>query len=466
MARYGTISSLTLILSAQLIFAICGEVQAIELDLSDGFGLPGGTASVEIILDKNAEPVSGIAMDIAFDTDVLSNPRAEIEKEIGSGTDTDRELISGESSPGVFRIGVIPHSLTQESLEATIPEGLVATVTFDINLDAILGDTTSLTNTPFCCTAYSEDLPVDGTDGKVSICTMGDVNGDGGIGSDDAMLALGISVGTQESTLEQKCAADMNGDGKISSVDALLILRNVVTATPGAYPILSSGGAAIISLSETRAVAGESMTVPLRVDSVNGLAGGDIWVTYDSEVLRATDILSNADMLLARNIAEPGTIRIAFACSGRLNANTLAEIQFDVLADSVSAIEFQRVELYRPDASPISLVRVDGKFTSWAVPPEHSALLQNFPNPFNPDTWMPYQLKEGGEVTLQILSVAGELTRELKLGYRSPGLYISRGRAAYWDGKNEVGEQVSSGVYFYTIQAGDFTATGKMTVAK
>jgi len=69
-------------------------------------------------------------------------------------------------------------------------------------------------------------------------------------------------------------------------------------------------------------------------------------------------------------------------------------------------------------------------------------------------------------VSIRIYSIAGQLIRTLELGDRNAGIYISRSRAAYWDGRNEAGEGVSSGVYFYTIQADDFTATKKMIMAK
>ena len=98
--------------------------------------------------------------------------------------------------------------------------------------------------------------------------------------------------------------------------------------------------------------------------------------------------------------------------------------------------------------------------------PEKTALLHNYPNPFNPETWIPYQLAEPAEVTLTIHSVNGSLVRTLALGHHSAGIYQNRNRAAYWDGKNELGEQVASGVYFYTLTAGDFTATRKMLVLK
>ena len=98
--------------------------------------------------------------------------------------------------------------------------------------------------------------------------------------------------------------------------------------------------------------------------------------------------------------------------------------------------------------------------------PEETALLPNYPNPFNPETWIPYQLSEPAEVTLYIYAVNGTLVRTLVLGHKPAGIYQSRTRAVYWNGKNEVGESVASGIYFYTLTAGDFTATRKLLIRK
>ena len=95
-----------------------------------------------------------------------------------------------------------------------------------------------------------------------------------------------------------------------------------------------------------------------------------------------------------------------------------------------------------------------------------TALLPNYPNPFNPETWVPYQLAESGDVTLTIYSVEGKLIRTLELGHQDTGVYHSKARAAYWDGRNELGERVASGLYFYTLTAGDFSATSKMLIMK
>lgn len=95
-----------------------------------------------------------------------------------------------------------------------------------------------------------------------------------------------------------------------------------------------------------------------------------------------------------------------------------------------------------------------------------TALLPNYPNPFNPETWIPYQLVSPADVTVSIYATDGKLVRTLELGYQPAGIYQSRSRAAHWDGRNAQGERVASGVYFYTFTAGDFTATGKMLVRK
>ena len=101
-----------------------------------------------------------------------------------------------------------------------------------------------------------------------------------------------------------------------------------------------------------------------------------------------------------------------------------------------------------------------------ALTPKETALLPNYPNPFNPETWIPYQLAKSADVTLHIYAMNGALVRTLTLGHQAAGKYQNRSRAAYWDGKNAFGEPVASGAYFYTLTAGDFTATRKMLIKK
>ena len=100
------------------------------------------------------------------------------------------------------------------------------------------------------------------------------------------------------------------------------------------------------------------------------------------------------------------------------------------------------------------------------VQPKDTILAQNFPNPFNPETWIPYQLSQPAEVSISIHNIAGQLVRTLDLGLQPVGSYMTPGTAAYWDGKNAVGERVSSGIYFYTLQTAEFTATRRMVILK
>ena len=101
-----------------------------------------------------------------------------------------------------------------------------------------------------------------------------------------------------------------------------------------------------------------------------------------------------------------------------------------------------------------------------AIAPNATALHANYPNPFNPETWIPYQLQKPADVQISIHSQSGVLVRELSLGYQAAGQYVSRSRAAYWDGRNQLGEPVASGLYFYTLTAGDFSATRRMLILK
>ncbi|MFQ6042236.1 MAG: DUF1326 domain-containing protein [Candidatus Poribacteria bacterium] len=98
--------------------------------------------------------------------------------------------------------------------------------------------------------------------------------------------------------------------------------------------------------------------------------------------------------------------------------------------------------------------------------PSQTALLQNYPNPFNPETWIPFTLAEDSLVRINIYDVNAHLVRCFELGRQGAGVYTSRERALYWDGRNETGERVSSGIYFYQLRAGDFTAVRKLVIAK
>lgn len=291
----------------------------------------------------------------------------------------------------------------------------------------------------------------------------GDVNGDGKIRYDDALLTLRIAVKLVRPTNDQRYAADMDDDGEVRSNDALLILNGLSgLAAPGKSVITGVEHKITVTLTDVCGSTGESAMAPLTVDNNDGLLAGDICVEYDAAALRAVDVLAGPGVSVASNVTVPGLVRISFVGSGNLSSKMLARIQFDVLADGVSSLKLKSVGFYSADALPLVSIGVGRGVDPLTAVPASTALLQNFPNPFNPDTWIPYRLSKDSDVSIRIYSAAGKLVRTLDIGYRPAGIYALQDRSAHWDGRNKHGETVTSGVYFYTIQAGEPTATRKM----
>ena len=114
-------------------------------------------------------------------------------------------------------------------------------------------------------------------------------------------------------------------------------------------------------------------------------------------------------------------------------------------------------------SNSLTITKING---SVQVIPSTFALLQNYHNPFNPDTWLPFKLAQDSPVTIQIYNQKGQLIRSISLGNKPAGIYTTKNNAAYWDARDSFGEKVASGVYYYTLQAGEFRATRKMVIVK
>ena len=144
----------------------------------------------------------------------------------------------------------------------------------------------------------------------------------------------------------------------------------------------------------------------------------------------------------------------------------------DIKTGSLQAADVQRWirDAKAANVDPAGIAALERLLTSLSrrdLPvPKETVLLANYPNPFNPETWIPYELAEAAEVTVTIHASDGKLVRTLEFGQLPAGIYQTKGRAAYWDGRNAQGEPVASGVYFYTLTAGDFSATRKMLIRK
>ncbi len=172
------------------------------------------------------------------------------------------------------------------------------------------------------------------------------------------------------------------------------------------------------------------------------------------------------------DINEDGVVNIQdlVLVAGAFNTTASAPTAHPQVVETLTAGEIQgwlrgAKELEHKDATMARGLAVLKDLLALLTPAE-TALLSNYPNPFNPETWIPYQLKTPAVVRIAIYNPRGVLVRELSLGYQVAGRYTSRARAAYWDGRNTVGEPVASGLYFYKLTAGDFSATRRMVILK
>jgi len=281
-------------------------------------------------------------------------------------------------------------------------------------------------------------------------------------------------------TWPPKKIGDVSGNGTISAYDASLILQYVVGLIDK-FPADSMGSPSaisprpyVVSIPELSVKAGERFHVPIAIDDATGLFAGGISLKYDQTVLRAIKALP--DMALngsywKANTELDGEVRFAFATTevclwfkpqATVGQGNILLVEFEVLPNTegkTSPLIIDNVNL----SNSLNITKNNGSVT---VIPSTFALLQNYPNPFNPDTWIPFKLAADASVTISIYNAKGQLVRTIALGQRSTGVYLSKDKAAYWDGRDNLGEKVASGIYFYTFQAGNFIATRKLVVVK
>ena len=266
---------------------------------------------------------------------------------------------------------------------------------------------------------------------------------------------------------------DVSGDGTISAYDASLILQYVVgliTEFPvnkvGAPNHNSSPRNYTVMIPEQSAKSGDRIDVPIVIEDATGLLAGGISLKYDPTVLRAVDV--TAFPLLSgsywqASIQLTGEVRIAFAGTVPLQGKgNLLKMEFEVLPETdgkTSPLILSNVDFF----NSLTITKQNGYVTVLAP---KFALLQNYPNPFNPETWIPYQLADAADVTVEIYSVTGDLIKSINLGRKVAGSYMTKKKAVRWDGRNELGEKVASGVYFVSLRAGKFRAIRRMVLVK
>ena len=236
---------------------------------------------------------------------------------------------------------------------------------------------------------------------------------------------------------------DVNGDGQVTVQDLVLVAVFYGTRGDGLPADVNADG--IVNVQDFAAVAAG-------VDAAGALSLQDV---------------ETALLILAAQVGDIEVIAKAPVGFGRHEAVLSEGIAVrNVAAALVDVRHLAGTGDVRLEKELVVLSELLHLLAELTATPEITALLANYPNPFNPETWIPYHLSKDTEVILRIYDMRGVSIRELVLGHQSAGVYESRGRAAYWDGRNASGEPVASGVYFYTLTAGDFTATRKLLIRK
>ena len=282
---------------------------------------------------------------------------------------------------------------------------------------------------------------IDNTTGRITGISAARLTS-GGVDGDGTLLAINFTLKKAMNTrvrLRNLKAGDSNGQPiHTTSPEFRIRLKTETATTIPAWDVNEDGKTDIIDLVLVATALGAHSPENPRLD-----VNGDGTVNIQDLVLVATHFGETA------GAAAP----VLVALPERLTPETLQQVLDLLRTQNDRSFAFQR-----------AIANLEQLLA--ALMPKETALLANYPNPFNPETWIPYQLAEPTEGTLRIYAINGELVRTLALGHQPAGIYQTRTRAAYWDGKNAFGEPVASGIYFYTLTTSEFTSTRKMLIRK
>ena len=298
-----------------------------------------------------------------------------------------------------------------------------------------------------------------------------DVNDDGTVGILD-LIVVASELGRVIDGVVFGQNPDVNRDGLVDVSD--LIAVGVHFEDPIRSPAAPERVAGPVSTTirfENPRFAGNRLLLDLIVDTAVPLVGYHLRIVPNG-LLKIDLNRSEDDVFRLEEVAQSGTLVGAkldggHPWRGRVRLGTL-ELETNSSADSAQSLN--------PAVSVAAahLVSVDGQsvrvgvepFSMDPLHPRRTGVFPNYPNPFNPETWIPFQLHRAAHVRITIYDVLGHEVRGFDLGYLSAGYYKTRERAVYWDGRNEVNERVASGTYFYRLEAGDFVGTHRLVVLK
>ena len=259
-------------------------------------------------------------------------------------------------------------------------------------------------------------------------------------------------------------AGESNGDGTLATITFEVIAEDTFTLMLSDVLLADNEGNTSVPKVESAQI------TKVKAGGLKGDVNGDGTVNIADLVLVASNLGKTGQN--AADVNSDNVVNIAdlVLVAGALGTSAAAP---SLHPESLEMLTTREVKLWLSQAQHLNLTDATAQrgilFLEQllvALIPKEAVLLPNYPNPFNPETWIPYQLSKSADVTLHIYAINGTLVRTLTLGHQPAGMYQNRSRAAYWDGRNAFGEPVASGVYFYTLTAGNFTATRKMLIRK
>ena len=232
---------------------------------------------------------------------------------------------------------------------------------------------------------------------------------------------------------------------------------------------------AIAELNETNNVASSILGLDLAGD-INGdeivditdlvLVGSNFGVTNPEDPrldINGDGVINIFDLVLLSNDFGQSNVALAPAAVNLAQTMKLLDTGYKRIRQAINGLESVANKSH---GATLALEALRAFLTASEPPVTQTKLLANYPNPFNPETWIPYQLAKEADVTIEIYNILGQRVRKIDLGFQPTGYYITKEKAAYWDGRNETGERIASGVYFYHIRAGKYSETRKMLVVK
>ncbi len=414
--------------------------------------------SVPVVIEEDVTGLGVISaqMNISYDSNVIETIDVTSEGTLTQGWTTAGTVATGIGTS----VDTVRIAMATARGNALSGSGNLVLIKFALSDSAVISDSTALVFEEFF---FNEgDPPAITQDGSVRIIErlLGDVTGNRQVTAFDAALVLEHTVGLF--VISDTLIADVSGDGTISSFDASLILRfvvGIITEFPAETGGISKSILAerIISLGDVEALPDGRFAVAVLIDEMDGVLSGQLELSFDSTKLKVSEAMTSdltSDYLFANN-AQDGRLRLSFAGVESVEGSgRIAEIMFESIGSQIEAIGEIDPVLNLSGIALTSAQLNEGFFSVVILQseevsdvPDSYSLHQNFPNPFNPETVIHYDLPVQSHVELSVYNMIGQKVATLVNEQIDAGSH-----SVFWDGKDDSGESLASGLYLYRLK--------------